>query len=381
MKDTRVPSQQTQIPTSFPVTTARPTPDQFVTKRPDFVGQLPQTALPSTLLRQKLLAEQKQKDNAPIIHNFDDPEVPQKRINNEDDMKKFRESQGYKILDHFIRELNQSMIDKKISDLDESKVNPIINKCVDILDQCERWIDEYPISTSLQNASRYGNIAFRDWFGRVCKEAQQLVNTLLSEKDAKSWKAKELCAYFKESFGNIVRIDYGTGHETAFCSFMCCLARLNLVTKDDAFALVAKLFNRYLKLMRHVQLYYKLEPAGSHGVWGLDDYYFLPFLWGAAQLVNHEYIVPNSIHDKAIVDAESKDYLYLAAIQFINQVKKGYFGEHSPLLNDISGSANWSKINNGMIKMYHDEVLGKYVVIQHYLFGKLIPFVPVETKQ
>ncbi|KAK3230940.1 hypothetical protein Dsin_002821 [Dipteronia sinensis] len=111
--------------------------------------------------------------------------------------------------------------------------------------------------------------------------------------------------------------------------------------------------------MRKLQLVYYLEPAGSHGVWGLDDYHFLPFIFGSSQLIDHKYMNPKSIHNHDILDNFSNEFMYLSCIAFIKKVKKGLFAEHSLLLDDINGVPNWNKVNCGMLKMYKAGVLEK----------------------
>ena len=93
--------------------------------------------------------------------------------------------------------------------------------------------------------------------------------------------------YLLTSFGSFTRMDYGTGHETSFAIFLLCLTLLRFLEPkpDIERDLVLNVFTQYLRLCWRLQDVYKLEPAGSHGVWGLDDSHFLGYIFGSGQLL------------------------------------------------------------------------------------------------
>jgi len=216
----------------------------------------------------------------------------------------------------------------------------------------------------LPTPQRFGNLAFRDWGHRLEERAPQLLSNALPIELHPA--IPHLIPYFLTSFGSFGRVDYGSGHELSFALFLLCLTLVGFfrisdvalgtgtlnpqsresVTEGDERALVIQVFRRYLSVVWKLQDIYQLEPAGSHGVWGLDDYHFLPFYWGSAQI---------------------------RGINRIHQLKRGPFHEHSPQLYSIAvGVQGWRKVNSGMFKMYVAEVLSKRVVVQHVPLGGIL---------
>mmetsp|Transcript_14260 Transcript_14260/g.42717 ORF Transcript_14260/g.42717 Transcript_14260/m.42717 type:complete len:119 (-) Transcript_14260:265-621(-) len=49
------------------------------------------------------------------------------------------------------------------------------------------------------------------------------------------------------------------------------------------------------------------------------------------------------------------------------------FSEVAPMLYDVAGLPSWERVFRGLTRLYLGEVLGKFPVVQHFIFGSLIP--------
>ena len=322
-----------------------------------------------------------------------------RQILSQPDLNAFLSSSTFDKIENFLLELNESVKGKErehtalhatetfeinaatcASDTD----NELINWLLTLLKEAEDLIEEYPPQNRNADVNRFGNVAFREWLFAIQDE---LIPKLMNDSSPIP-HSPELEGYFINSLGSSQRIDYGTGHELHFLVF---LLGLN-ASKDDYPDLVLKVFSGYLKLMRKLQKTYWLEPAGSHGVWGLDDYHFLPFLFGSAQLCGHENLRPRAVHSAEMVHYLAPKYIYFDSILNILEIKvrnddnslyespldlpkTNALRWMSPVLDDISAVKTWEKVNSGLIKMWKVEVMSKLPIMQHLLFGdSILPF-------
>ncbi|PNY23730.1 Serine/threonine-protein phosphatase 2A activator [Tolypocladium capitatum] len=295
--------------------------------------------------------------------------VPTRRILSRKDHEIFLSSPAYRLIQAWVFGLSEAVVDTPNSAVKCDDVSATVNAILKILDEAEDLVSKSPPNE--QGGSRFGNKAFRGFLDLVKENSTRWHRSLgVDNEDA----IAEVSTYLNQSFGNRNRIDYGSGHELNFTIWLLCLYQLGRLQKADFKPIVLRVFAQYLALMRSVQMTYYLEPAGSHGVWGLDDYQFLPFLFGAAQLLHHPFITPRSIHQDLTIEEFGHDFLYLGQVSFVNSTKtvKG-LRWHSPMLDDISSAKSWTKIDGGMRRMFVAEVLGKLPVMQHFLFGSLVP--------
>ncbi|KAH6959002.1 rotamase PTPA-1 [Fusarium avenaceum] len=323
---------------------------------------------------------------------------PSKRINEGPDVARFLTSLAYRDIGIFILQLNRALcprhqpsspLPRTFPLSSKPPTSPSIQTLQALLAKIESFIDEAPPDPGPR---RFGNVSFRKWYAIFEEHLDGLLGEGLLDETLKVGKAKEeVSSYLLGGFGSVQRLDYGTGHELSFVAFLGCLWKLGYFKDGEQGGeiereIVLKVIEPYLNVVRKLILTYTLEPAGSHGVWGLDDHSFMPYIFGSAQLtrpINENEPMPlegsvrgapkpSDVTKAAVVEDQRQLNMYFSAIGFINDVKKGPFWEHSPILFDISGIRDgWGKINKGMVKMFNAEVLSKFPVVQHFPFGSL----------
>jgi hypothetical protein len=249
----------------------------------------------------------------------------------------------------------------------------------------------FELSLTEEHRDALWRATLRDW-----SHACSLMGPVPRESSATdSWQRSEATEYLWDCFGNSTRVDYGTGHETTFVLFLLSLCRMGAVdvsSRRDLAALGLCAFPRYLRVCRSVRGAYQLEPAGSHGVWSLDDFHVLSFALGAAQMGGSgawkaawqfqmegdltgwrpggRALAPRALIDVGPRELLRGDWMLADAIAMVCESKTGApFEEHSPSLTKVLREASWQRVVASLLGTWAREVPGKRPVAQGLLFS------------
>jgi serine/threonine-protein phosphatase 2A activator len=280
-------------------------------------------------------------------------------IQTETDLEAWKVSPGHELLERVLILVNNAV---RSHSRTSSPANPVIVSILEAFGKLRNLLEQTP---PVKQSAPFSNPAFKTWHRLLTQNASDLLGGITPDPEAQF--------YFLFSFGNPARLDFGSGHELNFLAFICCLFRLNLLNDSDAESIVFDLFWGYWDCFQAIQGQYRLEPAGSRGAWGIDDYVALPFLFGSSQLVGHPELTPASVIRRDFADQYRDSNAYSRWISYLYQTKSGSFQEHSRVLASLTSVASFDQLNTGMIAMYKGEVLEKLPILQRFGIGKHIP--------
>lgn len=145
----------------------------------------------------------------------------------------WEKSVAYHHLLIFINSVSQSIQGRRCSD--ELPHSERVDRILEIFVKLETLLAETP---PIDQPQRFGNLAFRDFYAKLKTNILDYLQAVLP--DSLQRAAVEISVYLVESFGNSVRIDYGTGHELCFIMFLCCLYKVEALKDDDKAAIGLK---------------------------------------------------------------------------------------------------------------------------------------------
>lgn len=183
----------------------------------------------------------------------------------------------------------------------------------------------------------------------IKKEIEEFKTINISKSDLLILKG-----YLKNSYGNSQRSDFGTGHELNFLCFLYCLNKFTPINIINSMEL-------YYFSSRSFIIKFKLEAAGSKGVWGVDDYEIISF-----------FLIGNCIGGNEKMSNCFYNPFIKNLVQFVCTYKKTInLIDNSPFLFDILNETGF-EIKEKVEERMERELWGSFVVMQHFIYSKFL---------
>eukprot|EP00767_Chilomastix_cuspidata_P002127 gnl/Chilomastix_cuspidata/2253.p1 GENE.gnl/Chilomastix_cuspidata/2253~~gnl/Chilomastix_cuspidata/2253.p1 ORF type:complete len:311 (+),score=109.52 gnl/Chilomastix_cuspidata/2253:116-1048(+) len=276
---------------------------------------------------------------------------PTKQVKNLDLLEVFKHGPGYSTFVGFLQKVNSAILDEHNP---EAALSKSVTKLLDFISEIRTIFQAIPPEPKRH---RFGNLAFRTFHTKLGEEAPRLIAGLLPERLRGA--SVELLPYLLDSFGNALRLDYGTGHELHFVCFLLVLHHVGFLADADLAAVGARGFFAYIQLTWEIEDVYTIEPAGTRGAYALDPYHVVPFFWGSAEQARAGGAYP----------AGAPGTMYHASAQ--RTIEKG----SGSCIRSVHGHCKaWLDLNRGVGRMIEGEELSSFPVMQHFLFGSVVKF-------
>ncbi|XP_017105089.2 serine/threonine-protein phosphatase 2A activator [Drosophila bipectinata] len=297
---------------------------------------------------------------------------PVKQVRGLEDLDRWVRSQAYYDTIAYISNTSMAIQGRRLTR--DFPISEQMRKLCQIFDGLEHLLVEHsPKSEDFDasiSISQIKSRAYRVWMRHMF---QHVFFKLDEAIKAKCKHVNELGQYLRRSFGNATSLDFGPGNELMFLFFLSGLFRSEILLAKDTVAAALMLFGRYIHLVRRLVTTYAL-PIAKNPRCFIDDYYVLPYLWGAAQLSSEESFSPIQCEQPKIIENYRQDYMMMELIEHLQKTRGGQLSHVAFQLWCILSIPSWSQVYRGLERNYISHVLSSFETVENAIFCELMSF-------
>ncbi|KAH8265262.1 hypothetical protein KR038_002710, partial [Drosophila bunnanda] len=296
---------------------------------------------------------------------------PVKQVRGDSDLIRWVRSQAYSDLITYVNNTSIAIQGYRLTG--SFPASEEMKRLCDMFDILERPLilsQAKHTDTSAAPTPEMKSLSYRSWL----KKMYHIVLSQLAEitSPEKCLHIHELGEYLRRSFGNATTLDFGPGNELMFLFFLCGLFRANILQGRDTVAAALMLSYRYIQLVRRLIAVYDLLRT-SNPRCAIEDYFFVPYLWGAAQLCLNAPFSPPQCDQPKDIECLRQDYIMVNLIENLPE-KSGPLSHHAFQLWCILSVPTWPEVYRGLERCFLNHILASFHTVEHAVFWELMSF-------